>query len=230
MAQMTFDEMCTFVRTHADADITDAPVGNLTVYARMAYTDILRRQNAWPHLEVNYTFSSAAGTQTYALTSFTGTDMDYVSSVQDVSTGDRLFPIQQADADQIWNAQSQGTPAAFTILNQSIVLWPKPTSIKSYAVRGQRTEAVWPAGAGSYPDLPSALHETICLYMLAYFFLGQEDMQMSGQYMERYERSAQTLVGAEGTKRHGVRPAVMGANNRRFWTGAFVNRVKQWVE
>jgi len=230
MAGMTFDEMCTFVRTHADADVTDAPVGNLTVYARMAYNDIFRRQNAWPHLEVNYTFSTVASTQTYALTGFTGTDMDYVSSVQDVTTGDRLFFVQQADADQIWNATSQGTPAAYTVINQSIVLWPKPTAIRSYAVRGQRSEAAWPNGAGSYPDLPNAMHETICLYMLAYFYLSQEDMYMSSQYMERYERSAQTLVVAEATKRLASRPAVMGANNRRFWTGAFVNRVKQWVE
>ena len=40
---MTFDEMCAFVRTHADADSIDAPTSSLTVYARMAYNDILAR-------------------------------------------------------------------------------------------------------------------------------------------------------------------------------------------
>jgi hypothetical protein len=96
---MTFQEIMDFVRLHADADITDAPTSNLTVYARAAYNDILSRVNAWPHLEIKYTFNTVIGTQTYALGSMNPTDIDFVSSVQNQTTGDRLFPILQADAD-----------------------------------------------------------------------------------------------------------------------------------
>lgn len=230
MAAMTFDDMCIFVRAQADADTTTATTANLTVYARLAYNDILRRQNSWPHLEVAYTVSSVASSQNILLTGLSVTDMDFVTSIQDVSTGDRLFPIQQADADQIWNAQSKGNPAAYTIINQTLVLWPIPTGVRQYLVRGQRTEATWPNGAGSIPDLPTQFAEIMCLLMLHYYYLAQEDMFMANQYITQYNQLVVPFVASEGAKRLAARPSVMGANNRRFWTGAFVNRVKQWVE
>lgn len=222
--------MITFVRNHIDANNVDAPDSNLTVYARMAYNDILSRSTSWPHLEVAYTLNVVAGTSTYPLSGLGGgSDMDVVYSVIDSSgLAKRLVYVTRADGDLFFTATSvvqNGDPVAYTVFNGNIVLYPTPAGSDTYTVRGFRRATTWPAGSGSTPDLPTDLHESICWYMIANYYLAQEDANLSQLYLGEYMQMVDRFVRGEVTKNSRPRPTIMGGQYGRFG-GSFMDRVR----
>lgn len=231
---MTFDEMVTFVRNHVDADNTDAPDGNLTVYARMAYNDIVSRNPSWPHFEVAYTLSVIAGTSSYPMSGLGGgADMDTVFSVIDnTGLGKRLAQITRADGDLFFTTSSAvqyGDPCAFTISNGNIILYPTPSANDTYTVRGFRNAAVWPSGAASSPDLPRVFDEAICWYMIANYYMAQEDPALSQAYLSEYMAMVDRQVSAESGKNLRARPTIMGGQIPRIGR-SFIDRVRGSLE
>lgn len=230
---MTFDEMCAFVRTHADADTTDAPTSSLTVYGRMAYNDILARRSGWPHLEVSYTMTTAVGVAEYPFTGFTAADLDVLTGVIDTTNvGRRLVAITRQDADLLYNGTATASQTAnavhYTLRGDNVVLFPTPSSIKSYVVRGYRTPAVWPTTAGSVPDLGRVFDEAICWFMLAQYYLSQEDTQLSSMYMNEYQQQVDRWVKSETMKTQTPRPNIMGGGN--IGGNGFVRRIRGMLE
>ncbi len=217
---MTLSEMQDFVRTHADADLEDAPNSSLEVYGRIAYNDILSRRNGWPHLAVTYTLTTVAGTADYDLSGFSTTDMDIITSIVDqVSLGRRLIYVTQADADIAFGTPVSSTSdlaVAYNVRGNTVTLYPTPSAIKTYRVRGFRTAATWPNGAGTSPDLPDALHEAIAWYMLSSYFLAQEDTQLAGVYMQEYETMVDRHLKNETTREYSSRVQVMGGQNTKY--------------
>lgn len=229
---MTFDEMCAFVRTHADADTIDAPTSSLTVYARMAYNDILARRSGWPHLEVAYTLTTAANQPEYAFTTFSSPDLDVLTGVIDnANMGRRLVAITRADADLLYsNTSAVGASNAvhYTLRGSNVVLFPMPTAIKTYLVRGYRAPAEWPTAAGSIPDLPRVFDEAICWFMLSQYYLSQEDAQLASMYMNEYQQQADRWVRSESMKTQTSKPNIMGGAN--VGVGGFTRRVRGMLE
>lgn len=216
---MTLSQMQEFVRTHADADVEDAPNSSLEVYGRIAYNDILSRRTGWPHLTVAYTVTTTPGVQEYPMSAFSTTDMDSVFSVVDTQNlGRRLIYMTQADADIAFGLPANTTSdiaSAWTVVGSDLVIYPMPATSRTYQVRGVRAAASWPDGAGSQPDLPAPLHEAICWYMLSSYFMAQEDTQLAGVYLNEYEKMVDRFVKNETTKEHGARVKVIGGQNYR---------------
>lgn len=214
---MTLTQMQDFVRTHADADSEDAPNSSLEVYGRIAYNDILSRRNGWPHLAVTYTLTTVADQAEYDLSAFSDTDMDVVTSIVDqVTLGRRLMYMSQADTDIAFGGPVSSTSdlaIAYTLRGSQVILYPTPSAAKTYRIRGFRTAATWPNGAGSTPDLPAALHEAIAWYMLSSYFLAQEDTQLAGVYMQEYETMVDRHLKNETTREYSSRVMVMGGQN-----------------
>lgn len=222
--------MIDFVRTHADADNQDAPDSSLTVYGRMAYNDILSRRGDWPHLEARYTLTTVGGTSTYLFTSLSSTDLERVTAIVDSGNSrQRLVYLTPEDADVYFPPTgAQGTPTAYTIRgSNTIELFPTPNAAGSYTVRGFRNETSWPNGAGSSPDLPRVYDEAICWFMLAQYFIAQEDPQLSQMYLTEYETQVSRYLGSQKAKR--PRPNVVGGNNRTFGP-RFIDRVRSYLE
>lgn len=215
----TLSEMQTFVRRHADADVEDMPNESLEVYGRIAYNDILSRRNGWPHLAVTYTLTTVANQDEYALSGFSTTDMDIITSVVDEQNlGRRLIYMSQADADIAFGipvSATAGIAVAYTIRGNNIILYPTPGNVKQYRVRGFRAAATWPNGAGSTPDLPASLHEAISWYMLSNYFLAQEDTQLAGVYMQEYEQMVDRFLKNETTREYSSRVVTMGGSGNR---------------
>ncbi len=229
---MTLQEMRDFVRTHADADITDAPDSSLSVYGRIAYNDILSRTD-WPHLWVTYPLTTVAGQSVYPLSSIDLGDLEQVSSVVDTTNlGRRLIYISQSDGDLAFGAPIGATSEvanAFNVSNGTIILYPTPgVSGKVYQVRGRRAPAEWPTTAGSVPDLPASLHTAIAWYMLSSYFLSQEDTQMAGAYLNEFEQMVRRHVGSESVKEFSARPMVMGGQN--YYAPNFTRFVRGMLE
>ena len=216
---MTLADLQTFVRTHADADVEDAPNSSLEVYGRIAYRDILARLKSWPHLNATRTFTTVAGTSSYSTASLTGGDLESVFSIVDSSSiGRRLIYMTQDDADVAYGtsiATTSGTATAFSISNGNIILYPIPSDARTYTVRGNRAPVAWPNGAGSVPDLPDPLHEAIAWYMLSSYFMAQEDTQLAGAYLTEYEQMVERHMRNESTKEFSPRVMVMGGQNYR---------------
>lgn len=223
--------MCTFVRTHADTDTVDAPATSLTVYARMAYNDILSRRTGWPHLQVEYTLTTVAGTATYAFTSLSAPGIEQVTAIVDRGNSrSRLYYMTQTDADLYFPNDVRGTPTAYSIIGDgTIKLYPTPAAAGSYAVRGFRAETAWPVSAGAEPDLPRQFDEAICWFMLAQYFLAQEDPQLSGLYMAEYEQMVSRITNDQQSKHKKPRPNVMGGNNLNHGP-SFMDRIRSFTE
>jgi hypothetical protein len=228
---MTFDEMIQFVRAQADADATDMPETILTVWARLGFNDILSRQAAWSHLQVNYVLATAPGQQSYPVATLDVSDLDRVTSIVDQNeVGRSLVPLTRSDSDVLFSGNSallQADPMYFLIENKKIVLFPTPDSGKQYVVRGQRKPAAFPAGAGSQPDLPELLHETICYFMLAQYYLSQEDTGVYQVYLGEYERRVDQFVRYASKRETGYRHSKMGGGVRQIM---FLDRVKGVLE
>lgn len=214
---MTLQNMFDFVRTHADADTVDAPDSTLTVYARIAYNDILAR-TSWPHLSVNYTFTTTAGQASYLFSSFSTTDMDAITAVIDTTNfGRRLIYMSESDADLAFGqpvSVASEVATAYTVVHDALILYPTPgVTGKVYTVRGRRRAATWPNGSSSVPDLPASLHEAIAWYMLSSFYMSLEDPQMAGVYMGEYQMMVNRFVGEESTREYTARPLIIGGQN-----------------
>lgn len=215
---MTLEQMRAFVRTHADADTADAPDETLDVYARIAYNDILARRNGWPHLATTQTLTTVAGQREYV------SPVDLLSAVIDTtSIGRRLIFITPQDADVAFGIPvgvSSGVATAYSVSYNTISLYPTPgVSGKTYAIRGFRAPDSWPGASGSAPDLPDALHEAICWFMLSSYFMAQEDTQLAGVYMGEYNQMVDRFVRNETTREYQARPLVMGGQNYRVPDG-----------
>lgn len=228
---MTFDEMVTFVRSQADADLTDAPDALLQVHARVAYNDILSRKGSWDYLEVAYTEVTVPGTKVYPFSGLSSTNLDRVTSVTYDTGGvlHRLTYMTRSDAEaQFGSTTQQARPVAFTVYNDNIELFPTPSEALTLTVRGYRNAATWPAGAGSVPDLPVEFHDAICWYMLSGFYMSQEDVQLAGVYLQEYQSQVDRCIGGYSSKALTPRPLIMGGQNT--FHRSFEDRVRGMLE
>jgi hypothetical protein len=229
---MTFDDIMTFVRAQADADVTDAPDSLLTVHCRVAYNDILSRKNAWDHLEVSYTQTMTAGVDTYPFTGFTGgADMDRIYSVRYLNGGlsHRLTYMTREDAEIMFGLVAQtGLPTAYTVWNGQLQVFPAPSDAYVLTIRGFRDPAAWPTSVGSVPDLPVEFHDAIAWYVLSGYYTSQEDLQMAGLYMNEYQQQIDRMLAGVASKNQMPRPMIMGGQSAV--PRPFLDRVKGMLE
>jgi len=237
MAAMTLQDLRNFVRVHADTDITDAPDSSLDLYARMAHYDIAQRIDFQFSLERSSTASTltttadkniytnlgdtAAGwvwqwdevynsTEPYKILGVTyngGAVNDYPLVFVTLEDGERMFA----------SSASAEKAIAYAVLNGNIILFPTPSaSSVTYDVLCQADQTLnVMTAAGDTPSLPEALHPAIGWYMLAQYYLAQEDTQLSGVYMQEYEMMVERHKRYNATKDLGKRVHLMGGQNVR---------------
>lgn len=237
MAGMTLQDLRNFVRIHADTDITDAPDSTLDTYARMAHYDIAQRVN----LQFSqYRDSDTASLETTAnVASYTNlADVSagyryqsaelYSSTtpwkVLDVSYSGGavndypLVYVTLEDGERMFaSSATRERAVAYTVLNGNIILFPTPsTDFVTYRVRCQPDQiANVMTAAGDEPSLPESLHPAIGWYMLAQYYLAQEDVQLSGVYMQEYEAMVERFKRYHATRDFGKRVNLMGGQNVR---------------
>jgi hypothetical protein len=182
---VNYSEMASFVRSQADTDSTDAPDATLQVYARAAYVDIQNRVFPWPDKKVSATFATVVNQAAYPLTGLTPGTIEYVVSV--ATSDDPLIYVSDEQRIELQTgSQNSGSPTCYTVNQDGIVLWPKPSAVETITVTGYRQFTTWALGA-TEPDLARAFDEPICWYMLARFYQAQEDLELSARYMQDFE-------------------------------------------
>ena len=192
---MNLTDMLTFVRGQADTDETDATTANLTVYARAAYREIQNLTFPWPDKATTFTFSSEASQPKYLFTSMTPATLEYIVSVK--NSDDVLNWISMEDLLELQEGNGSTASGAqyFAADNNSIRLWPTPTTVRTYTIVGYREFVDWPSGSAE-PDLPRVFDEAICWYMLSKYYLAQEDLELAQKYEAIYAQSVDNHIAA----------------------------------
>lgn len=234
MAAMTLQELRNFVRVHADTDITDAPDSSLDLYARMAQYDIAQRINFQFTVERRSTASTLTTTANEAvytnLNDVTagwvyvadyltqGTDAWEVLGVTYTGAAVNDYPLVYVtveDGERMFASTTTAEKAiAYSVMNGNVILYPTPsTSSVTYDVMAKPTSPVVTTAAGDLPDLPEALHPAIAWYMLAQYYLAQEDAQLSGVYLQEYEMMVERYKRYNAARDFSKRVNVMGGQN-----------------
>lgn len=235
MAAMTLQELRNFVRTHADTDITDAPDSSLDLYARMAQYDIAQRIDFQFSIERRSTASTLTTTADKSIyTNMGDTAAGWVWQWDEVYSSSEpykvlgvtyvggavndypLVYVTVEDGQRMFSSSSTTEKAvAYSVLNGNIILFPTPsTSSVTYDVlcQSDKTLNVMVA-AGDVPDLPEALHPAVAWYMLAQYYLAQEDAQLSGVYLQEYEMMVERYKRYNAARDFSKRVNVMGGQN-----------------
>lgn len=235
MAEMTLQDLRNFVRIHADTDITDAPDSSLDTYARMAQYDIAQRVNLQ---FVQYRRSDTASLTTTAnessYTNLADTAAGYVwvsDEVYSSPTPWKVMGVSYAggavndyplvyvtleDGERMFASSATAEKAiAYSVLNGNIILFPTPsTDGVTYHVLCQADQVTnVMTAAGDTPSVPESLHPAIGWYMLAQYYLAQEDVQLSGVYMQEYETMVERFKRYHATRDFSKRVNVMGGQN-----------------
>jgi hypothetical protein len=159
--------------------------------------------------------------------------MDILTSVTPTTNlGMRVIYITPTDATLYYGpSTAQSTQAtSYTVVgNQTLRLYPTPSSAVTYQVTGFRNAATWPAAAGSTPDLPTPFHDAICFFMLAQYYSSQEDTAMANHYMIMYQDLVNKFLSGDNTKRYSPRPSRVGGNNR-LYVPNFIERQRMGLE
>jgi hypothetical protein len=216
--------MAAFVRAQADTDTDDAPDITLQMYARAAYVDIQNRVFPWPDKKISATFSTVVDQAAYALTSLTPGTVEYVVSV--ATSDDPLIYISDEQRVELQTgSQNSGSPTCYTVNQDGIVLWPKPSAVETITVIGYRDFAMWTLGL-TEPDLPRAFDEPICWYMLSRYYQAQEDLELSGRYMQDFE------VGVNRQIENALRGSAVTAGPKIFGGDQRLGRMSysDWVK
>lgn len=209
----TFLEMKDFVRTQADADETDTPDVTLSMYARLAFDDITRRKHPWPHLEVTYTLTTVPGQISYSIPGLSGTDMEFIESVVDDSLiGGRLLYAPASELEHLYAGSTYTTDSGchYSTVGDTLNIYPKPATARTYKVRGYRRFTAFPDGDSSVPDLPLEFQPAITLYMLMAFYLSQEDTATANYYQNLFEKHVSQYIRADKATARTARPVIMG--------------------
>lgn len=185
-----------FVRAQADTDAADAPDTTLRVYASAAYRHIQALVWPWPQNKVTGNLTTVVSQAGYAFTALSVPAFEYVTSV---TRGDTILEYVSPEQYRRILASDPSASAdstLYTVDGTSIRLWPTPNAAGLvYVVTGFRDFADWPVGSAE-PDLPRAFDEPICWYMLSKYYMSQEDIELSQNYLGMFERDVSKQVEA----------------------------------
>lgn len=214
---MTVLELREYVRDHLDSDSQELPDSLLDVWRQEATSRIELGSQRWSFFETEVTFSTTVNDQTYALSALTTTvgttaaALDTVLAVEGPNWV--LDPLPHEQARQQFSATDySGRPRWFSLFNGTIYLWPVPSVVESFLVRGYRAPVPATASSDS-PDLPAVFHALVGQWMLARAYQQVDDEGMAAQFFGSFEGQLDILRRRfESPQRAGV--SVMGGKSR----------------
>lgn len=189
---MTRDEMRVWIRLHLEVDSADLDDSIIDAHLRAATTKVYSHFTDWSFLQETWTFSTAAGTADYAISSFDGVAHDdsvpAPNGYRRVKRPDgrlrriSLSQLDRLDADQ----SSSGNPTHYSIWGSQMTLWPTPGSVETITIRGYREGRDW-VGLNEAADVPLDLEEVILFWALGEAYAQQDDAQSALHWYDMAE-------------------------------------------
>lgn len=186
---MTATQLRNTVRQIVDLDTEDLPDGLLDLYIRDGYYRILDVEKRWPWLETSFQFTTTANLRSYLISGFTVDPVSQVVSIVDnTGVGARLEMVgyEEAEGTYIGSYDTAGDPLFYSVWNDRIHLYPKPSTARLMTCRGYREPTDWITSNGAVDAHPS-LHFPLVYYAVSRVYQQLEDAQMAAVYKQSFD-------------------------------------------
>lgn len=197
-------------------DVSDTVID---LYARDGFERIINLERRWPSYEMSATLTTVANTQTYTVASVDATFREIVS-LWETTQGERLDLIGHETAEAAWLPTSTGRPECFSKWEDTLYLWPKPSSVYTYTARGYRKPISWWENDATEIDIDERLHMAVVYFVISRLYQLQEDPELSGFYAQTFAEAV-TSAHRDIMRPPSARPLVLSS-------GPFNGRRKTW--
>jgi hypothetical protein len=188
---MQLSEMRDYARNVVDIDSNDVSDSTLNHFISEGYNLIIHSEKRWPFLESSTTFSTAADTKDYSLTTVGASESsgNGLREINSLKTNDHVLElIGSDDADIMYplDTNTTGEPWYWSYWGDTVRLYPTPDAVYTIYVRGYNNAAPFGSGSGTsdaaQPDLPDPFDPVLSLYVIYRCYQQQEDTGMAQQY------------------------------------------------
>lgn len=208
---MILQEIRDAVLAQLDMDTEELPNETLDLFIQDGYNRMIQMEQRWPFFQERWTLDAAADTVAY--------DRDptiaSIVSIYDLTGRYRLNHIDHGIAEDAYGdgSDTSGTPAYWSEWGGQIYLWPTPTDVRSYQIRGYRKPTDW-VGAEGEVDADERLHIALVYFACALAYAQQEDEVLEGSYLQRFFQTVE--MAREDVMRNSQqwRPVIMSGGVR----------------
>jgi len=213
--------MRAYVRNIVEITTNDIADTTMNTFLREGYDLVVYSEKRWPFYEAVTTFDTVASTKDYALSAvgtnlslshdgvtFSGASAPKNVGLREVAslktTNHVLEFIGNDDADIVYplDSNTTGNPWYWTFWDDTVTLYPTPSSVKTITVRGYRNAVEFGGNAVIYrsaiadantPDLPDPFDNVLSLYAIYRSYQQQEDAMMANQYFALFQGELDNL-------------------------------------
>lgn len=179
---MNLQQIRDYVRSHLDIEVEDLPDVLLDTMIREGSKRIERAEERWPFYETNYTLTTVASQRDYPFATIDA-NLQAIHGIRGEQWELRYIGVDTADKRWSRNLQQTSEPSHFGIWADTLRLYPDPDAAYDLIVRGYRKPEDWVSlGAGSSPDMPDELHNTVAMWALSRAYYQQEDLELGAVY------------------------------------------------
>ena len=229
---MQLSVMRDYVRNVVDITTNDVSDATMNTFIREGYDIIVYSEKRWPFYEAATTFNTVADQKDYTLSdigtnlsithdgvTFSGASAPKNVGLREVAAmktdnhvleyigydaGDVIYPLDSNSTGRpwYWSSWSGGASASAAVSNQTIRLYPTPSSVQTISVRGYRNPVDFGGTAAIYrasiadantADLPFPFNNVLALYALYRTYQQQEDAGMGQQYYAQFIQELDNL-------------------------------------
>ena len=218
---MQLSDMRTHIRSVVDITSNDIADTTMNWFIREGYDAIVYSEKRWPFYEATTTFDTVASTKDYSLSdvetslsvthdgvTFSGASAPKNVGMRDIAalkTANHVLEfIGYDDADVIYplDSNTTGEPWYWTFWNDTVRLYPTPSSATTVYVRGYRNAVEFGGNTAIYrtaiadadtPDLPDPFDNVLSLYGLYRAYQQQEDPGLANQYFTLFTAELDNL-------------------------------------
>jgi hypothetical protein len=218
---LQLSDMRSYVRNIIDITTNDISDSTMNTILAEGYDLIVYSEKRWPFYEVATSFSTVASTKDYTM-SAVGTNMSLthdgvtfsgasapknvgLREIAALKTDNHVLEfIGYDDADIIYPLASitTGDPWYWAFWEDTVRLYPTPSSVKTVTVRGYRNAVEFGGNTAVYrtaiadadtPDWPDPFDNVLSLYALYRSYQQQEDAGMANQYFALFQGELDNL-------------------------------------
>lgn len=194
---MSLQDIRDYVRDYFDIDSEDLPDRLLDRWVSEGWGKIVRYRPNWPGFQAFAELTVDTQTSIYAMP---------LKDIESIEGPDRfLIPLDPAMAERRFIRggveDPAGVPVAFSVYGNQIRLWPSPSAVATYKVRGQRA-AVNPLDNAANPEAvidlphPDAV-EMLVAWVLSRAALRESEDEQAAKYEEHFSQGMQLLAKDE---------------------------------
>ena len=186
---MNLIELQDAVRTQLGVDVEELPNATVNLFLRDAFGRMTQLEQRWPFYQQTWPLTTIADTVAYPKDS----TVSSIVSVYDLTGKWPLSHIDHTVAEQAYGdgTSDGGTPAYWSEWGGSVYLWPRPSGVRSYQIRGYRKPLDWITSGGGV-DADERLHIALIYFAVSLAYAQQEDEVLEATYMQRYTATVQS--------------------------------------